>query len=163
MDILLGYIFLMGFLRIPLRFEKLFIFLSFREVSDFDSPEDSFFSIWSHSIFYLLLLKYTNQAYIPIQATAFSFQYRRCWVEYSDPCENQPYKGHFTSKLNSKMVPVLPSLDPSHIYIFHLLPTPVYLTGFYFCFFPVFLVIFISLSSNNNHNYSLTWNHYLRK
>ena len=45
-------------------------------------------------------------------------------------------------------VSVLPSLDPSTIFPLHLLPSPVHLTGFYFCF-PLFLVIFI-LPSNNS-------------
>ena len=40
--------------------------------------------------------------------------------EVSD--HRQPHKGHLTSKLNSKTVPVLPFLDPSHIFPFHLLP-----------------------------------------
>ena len=54
------------------------------------------------------------------------------------------------SKLNSKTVPVLPSLGPSLIFSFHLFPSPVYPTGFFFCFFPGFLAIFILISSNNN-------------
>ena len=70
----------------------------------------------------------------------------------ADLCQSQPHKGHLTSKLNSKTVPVLLSLDPSLIFPFHLLPSPVHPTGFSFCFFPGFLVIFIILSSNNNNN-----------
>ena len=56
-----------------------------------------------------------------------------------------------TSKLSSKTVPVLPSLDPSLIFPFHLSTSPVHPIGFSFHFFPVFLVIFILLSSNNNN------------
>ena len=54
----------------------------------------------------------------------------------TDPCENQPHKGHLTSKLNSKTVPVLPSLKYSRIFPFHLLPSPVHPTRFSSCFFP---------------------------
>ena len=43
----------------------------------------------------------------------------------------------------SKTVPVLLSL----IFPFHLIPSPIHSTGVYFCFFPSFLAIFISLSS----------------
>ena len=62
--------------------------------------------------------------------------------------------------LNSKMVPVLPSLNPSLIFIFPLLPSPLYPTGFSFYIFPEFLVIFILLSSDNNNKYlpiTSTW------
>ena len=41
-----------------------------------------------------------------------------------------------TFELNAKTVPVLPSLDPSLMFPFHLLPSPVHPTGFSFCFFP---------------------------
>ena len=51
--------------------------------------------------------------------------------------------------LNSKMVPVLPSLNPSLIFIFPLLPSPLYPTGFSFYIFPGSLTIFILLSFNN--------------
>ena len=54
-----------------------------------------------------------------------------------------------TSKLNSKTVPVLPSLDPSLIFPFVLIPFPVYLTGFSFYIFPGYFAIFI-LSLNIN-------------
>ena len=47
-----------------------------------------------------------------------------------------PHKGNLTSKLNSKTVPVLPSLEPFFIFPFRLLPSPVYHTGFSFFFFP---------------------------
>ena len=60
-------------------------------------------------------------------------------------CESQHHNGHLTSKT----VPVLPSVDPSLIFPFHLLPSPVYPTGFSICIFPGFLAIFILLSSNN--------------
>ena len=63
---------------------------------------------------------------------------------------SQPHKGYLTSKLNFKTVLVIPSLDPSLIFPFHLLPSPTYPTGFSFCFFPGFLAIFNSLSLNNN-------------
>ena len=53
------------------------------------------------------------------------------------------HKDHLTSKLNSKTVPVLPSLDPSLIFPFLLIPSPVHPTGFSFCFFPGFLAILI--------------------
>ena len=67
------------------------------------------------------------------------------------------------SKLKSKTVPVLPSLDPSRIFHFRLLPSPVHLTGFFFCFFPGFLTIFVLLSLNNNITFfdkstSTVWN-----
>ena len=53
-------------------------------------------------------------------------------------------------KLNSKTIPVLPSLDPSLIFPFHILRYPIYPTGFSSCFFSSFLAIFILLSSNNS-------------
>jgi len=62
-----------------------------------------------------------------------------------------PHSCFLTSKLNSKTIPVLPSLDPSLIFPFHLLPSPVHPTGFSFCFFPAFVAIFILLSSNNSN------------
>ena len=40
--------------------------------------------------------------------------------------------GHLTSKLNSKTIPVLPFLDPSLMFHFNLLPSPVHPTGFSF-------------------------------
>ena len=52
-------------------------------------------------------------------------------------------------------VPVLPSLDPSHMFPFHLLPSPDHPTGFSFYFLSRFLAIFILLSSNNNNSCSL--------
>ena len=61
-------------------------------------------------------------------------------------------KGHLTSNLNSKTVPVLSSLNPSLIFPFHHLPSPVHPTGFTFRVFPGFLVIFTLSSSNNNNN-----------
>ena len=61
------------------------------------------------------------------------------------------YFNFINSKLNSNMVPVLSSLDPSLIFPFHLLPSPVYPTGYSFCFFPGLLPIYILLSSNNNN------------
>ena len=66
------------------------------------------------------------------------FQY--IW-ELSDPCESQPHKSH----LNSKTVPILPSLDHSLIFFIHLLYFLVYSIRFSFCFFPGFLAIFILL------------------
>ena len=53
-----------------------------------------------------------------------------------------------TSKLNSKTVPVLPSLDLFLIFPFHFLAFPVHPTGFSVCFFTGFLAIFILLSSH---------------
>ena len=53
-------------------------------------------------------------------------------------------------QLSFKTVPVLPSLHHSLIFPFHLLPSPVHPTGFFFCFFPGFLVIYTLLSSKNN-------------
>ena len=50
-------------------------------------------------------------------------------------------------KLNSKTVPILPTIDPSLIFSFQILPSPVHLTGYSFCFFRA---IFIMFSSNNN-------------
>ena len=59
------------------------------------------------------------------------------------------------------MVPVLPSLKPSLIFPFHLLPYPVHPTGFSFFFFPGFLDIFTLLPSNNNNQYSYAHTHRL--
>ena len=60
-----------------------------------------------------------------------------------------------TSPSNStpKTDPVLHSLYPSLVFTFHLLPSPVHPTGFYFCFFffSDFFAIIILLSSNNNN------------
>ena len=56
-----------------------------------------------------------------------------------------------TNSLNSKTVPVLPSVNPSLIFPFHLLPSLVHPIGFSFYSFPGFLAIFILLSSNNNN------------
>ena len=42
--------------------------------------------------------------------------------------------------------------NPSLIFPFHLLPTPVHPTRFSFCFFPGFLAIFILSSNNNQHS-----------
>ena len=58
------------------------------------------------------------------------------------------FYNHLISKLKSKTVPVLPSVGPSLIFPFHLLPFPVHHTRFSFCFFPGFFKIFILLSSN---------------
>ena len=82
----------------------------------------------------------------------FSILYTRYLI--NGACESQLHKGHLTSKLNYNTVPVLPSL----IYPFHLSPSPVHPTGSFFCFFPGFLAIFISLSWNNNNIYSLRLN-----
>ena len=61
---------------------------------------------------------------------------------------------------NSRTVPVLPSLHLSHIFPFHLLPSPVHPTRFFFYIVPGFLAIFILLISNNNNNALLTsWKH----
>ena len=51
-----------------------------------------------------------------------------------------------SSNSTSRRFPFLPSL----IFPLHLLPSPVHLTGFSFCFYPGFLAIFILLSSNSN-------------
>ena len=51
------------------------------------------------------------------------------------------YSWSLTCNINSWMVPVLPSLDPSLIFPFQLLPSPVNPTGFSFCFFLGFLAI----------------------
>ena len=67
------------------------------------------------------------------------------------PWTSLSHKSPFTSKLNSKTVLVLPSLDRFIILPFHLSPSPVHPTRFSFCFFPGFLAIFILLSSNNNN------------
>ena len=47
----------------------------------------------------------------------------------------------------TKTVLILLSVNPSLIFLFRLLPSPVHLTGFSFYMFPDFLVIFILLSS----------------
>ena len=59
-----------------------------------------------------------------------------------------------TSKFKFKTVLFLPSLDPSLIFPFHLLSSPVHPTGFSVYIFPGFLDIFILLSTNNNNLYS---------
>ena len=48
----------------------------------------------------------------------------------------QPHKGHLISKLNSKTVPVLPSLDSSLIFPFHVSPSPVHIYRIYLLFLP---------------------------
>ena len=58
--------------------------------------------------------------------------------------------GAVLSKLNSETVPVSPSFDSSLIFPFHILPSTVHHTGFFICFFPGFLAIFIMSSSNNS-------------
>merc|ERR1719452_38743 len=75
----------------------------------------------------------------------------------------QPHKGHLTSKLNSMRVLVLPSLDPSLIFHFHLLPSLVHLTGFSFRFFSCFLAIFILSSNNISFAYILLYHTTKRK
>ena len=60
-------------------------------------------------------------------------------------------------QLNSKTVPVLPSLDPSLIFPFHLLLSSVHPTRFSFCFFPDFLAILILLPSNISPYYVNTY------
>ena len=55
----------------------------------------------------------------------------------------------FISKINSMIVSLF------FILLFHLLPSPVYPTGFSFGFFPGFLAIFILLLSNNNNPFGL--------
>ena len=67
-----------------------------------------------------------------------------------DLCESESHKAHLNSKLNSKTVLVLPSLEPSHIFPFHLLPSPVHALPEFPCFFSGFLAICILVSSNNN-------------
>ena len=62
-----------------------------------------------------------------------------------------------TSSPNSKTVIVLPSLYPTLIFPFHILPYPVQPTGFSFGYFPGFLAIFILLSSNNNNLFCTRW------
>ena len=66
------------------------------------------------------------------------------------PGNNRNYFQFVTSKLNSKTIPVLPSLSPFLIFPFYLLPSPVHPTRFSLCFFPDFLVIFIFSSNKNN-------------
>ena len=61
------------------------------------------------------------------------------------------------SKLNSKTVPVLPSVNHFLIISFHLLPSPVHPIGFSFRFFPDLLAIFILSSNNNNLNVQSRW------
>ena len=78
------------------------------------------------------------------------------WTYDSDPCVSQPHKGHLISKLNFKTVPVLSSLDPSLIFLFHQIPSPVYPPGFSFCFFHSLLAIFILSSNNNNTTLQLS-------
>ena len=81
----------------------------------------------------------------PKNITCTKRVYQIC-IKYHRVCTEQyiPF-GHLTSKT----VPVLPSLDPSILFPFYLLPSPVHPTRFSFCFFPGFFAIFILLSSNN--------------
>ena len=67
------------------------------------------------------------------------------WGLHVHKVETKIYE-NLTSKVNSKTVPISSFLDPSLMFPFHLLPSLVHLTGFYFCFFPGFLAIFILLS-----------------
>ena len=60
-------------------------------------------------------------------------------------------------KLNSKTVSVVPSINPSLIFPFHLLLSPVHTAGFSYCFFPGFLVIFILLIWKNNNKLHEHW------
>ena len=78
-----------------------------------------------------------------ISFLVFMYMLSKSVMSSKDPRESQPHKVDLTSKLNSKTVPVLLSLDPSLIFPFHLLPFPVHPTGFSICFFPGFLAIFI--------------------
>ena len=89
-------------------------------------------------------LKNCCEFYFPLYFLLFISSYLECMLIFfitfgsssgmsSDPCESQPYKGHLTSKLNSKTVPVLHSIEISLIFPFHLSPSPVHLTGF--CFY----------------------------
>ena len=55
----------------------------------------------------------------------------------------------YASILNFKTIPIVPSLNPSLIFPFHLLSSPVHPIVFSFYFFPGLLAIFILLSSNN--------------
>ena len=65
------------------------------------------------------------------------------------------FQDHLTSELSSKTVPVLPCFDPSFIFLFHISPT------FSFCIVPVFIAIFILLSSNNNKSLDIFFSHKL--
>ena len=56
---------------------------------------------------------------------------------------------HLHTELQDAVPAVLPSPDPTLIFPFHLLPSPVNPAEFSFCFFSGFLVIFILFSSNN--------------
>ena len=76
------------------------------------------------------------------------------------PCESQPHKGHLTSKPNYRQFPSYLLCTPLLI-PFHLLPSPVYPTGFSFCFFPGFVAIFTLLSSINNNNFTVNRMKYL--
>ena len=78
----------------------------------------------------------------------FDLMFKKNQDNLSIACESQPHKSHLTSTLNTKTVPVLPSV----IFPFHLLPSPMHPARFSFCLFPSFLSIFILLSSNNNNN-----------
>ena len=66
---------------------------------------------------------------------------------------HQVFRYHLTSKLNSKIVPVLPSLDLSPTFPFHILLSQVHPTGFFFCFFPGFLLN--SWTQYRIHDYDL--------
>ena len=68
-----------------------------------------------------------------------SYSRRQTTVPCNRSLQHNVNEGHLTSKLNFMTVPDLPSL----IFPFHLLPSPVHPTGFFFCIFPGFLAIFI--------------------
>ena len=62
------------------------------------------------------------------------------------PLESQPHKDHLTSKLKYMRFPSY-LLCALLLFHFHLLPFPVHPTGFSFCFFPGFLIIFTLLTT----------------
>ena len=75
---------------------------------------------------------------------------------------------HLTSKLNSKTISVLPFLDPSLIFPFHLIPFPVKPTGMLFCnlqhlLYNVvicvwsFIVFLYSVVTSDQRNCALIW------
>ena len=68
---------------------------------------------------------------------------------------NQSRKAHLTSKLKYRRSPSY-LLCTLLLFPFNFLPSPVYPTGFYFCFFPGFLTIFALMSSNNNIEFKIS-------
>ena len=96
---------------------------------------------------YLFFIFYLPSCILPVfpsVSSLTSLPFLSCWHRTTPLTLVRVNLTRFPFKLNSTMVTNLPSL----IFPFNLLPSPVHATGFSFCFFPGFLVIFILLSLN---------------